>query len=1197
MESLASALDWRKLFNGTKEHALDFFPPEVLEGTATVKPPSAVFEEGIAEWSCVVVGQFIGSPPNFGSMQRIAEILWGKLSSVKDGSVVMIRVQAPWFPKFCTQCNIFGHQTQSCVENTKAKGKTKDNLIWTRKENSNPGFLEKSDKTVNVVANSAAHCGEVPKLSSSELKVGDAEELSVHALEERIGDTMQVIIEDNTGFSQDLVKVVSDVTGKNLQHSVDQVGEGLSGVAVEKSLPSVDLENTSCGEFHSLQDSLAQKKKTRRKKMINTGSSSKMDSLIEGGVIDGNKKTRATSLGVAMLLNEIKSKKKEHFVKAKEIGNLANNYEFSDGGRLWLLWKRGLPFSVLKGCDQAISIIGDVVGYRMVIIVVYGSNNSLVMRGLWAHLKSLESDVGSSSWVIGGDFNIFSSAQESYDFGGLGMYKNSDIDDFKECLVDLELQDHPYIGPLFTWSNKQENSFLARKLDRVLINPQWLFEFTDSAMEFKAQGVSDHCPGVIWTQKKAQVHKPKSFKFFNCWTANENFLRVVKDSWQEQYGGNTMQLLFNKLKRLKPLLKELNSSYFSDISSIVAIKRAELESIQLFNLVHVDQKRLEEESKLRYDLVALEDAESEFYKQRAKVHWLQEVDLNTRVFHQRVEANKKRNTIKVIKDDGGIYHESFENMAAVLEKFFKDLIRTADSSVKGCSAEWLKSFLTYSLPAGAADVLTAGITNAEIRVALFRQGNNKSPGSDGYTSWFFKAAWEIICNDFFNAVRYFFQTSTLLPAFNVTVLFLAPKSLNACMAKDFRPISYCSVIYKTITIILAFRLALFFPDMISPNQSAFFKGRNIADNTLLAQEIVRGYSRKNLSPRCTIKIDLQKAFDSIWCKGVRQGDPLSPYLFVIVMNVLSALLNTATMNYVFIFHHKCKRIPLTHLCFADDLLLFCHGSLDAILGVISTLEKFYELSGLKLNALKTELFACGVARNELDLIQSATGFRIGQLHVRYLGLPLVTRKLTSKDCSALLVKIKGVMRDIEKICLRFFWKDSDTSARGDRVSCNQGSLWIAWVKTYCFKSVHYREVNSKSHFSWIIYKLIKMREEARRFFSLMANLSQIKGRWIWDNIIEMREKVEWHRLIWFPAHVLKFSMVAWIVLLDRLPTKDRLGHFGIVTDNLCGLCEANQETRNHLFLECSYACEVWRVIMLTCGLHHQMPRCWDDAIR
>ncbi|XP_039001543.1 uncharacterized protein LOC120127787 [Hibiscus syriacus] len=175
---------------------------------------------------------------------------------------------------------------------------------------------------------------------------------------------------------------------------------------------------------------------------------------------------------------------------------------------------------------------------------------------------------------------------------------------------------------------------------------------------------------------------------------------------------------------------------------------------------------------------------------------------------------------------------------------------------------------------------------------------------------------------------------------------------------------------------------------------------------------------------------------------MRQGDPLSPYLFVIVMNVLSSLLDAAAKNSVFRFHPKCKRIPLTHLCFADDLLLFCHGSLDTMLGVVSTLEKFYELYGLKLNASKTELFACGVAWDELELIQRTTSFRIGHLPVRLFILP------------------KGVIRYIEKLCLRFFWKGIDTLARGARVSWNQvctlkseGGLRLRkladWSKAYC----------------------------------------------------------------------------------------------------------------------------------------------------
>ncbi|XP_039066047.1 uncharacterized protein LOC120211619 [Hibiscus syriacus] len=756
------------------------------------------------------------------------------------------------------------------------------------------------------------------------------------------------------------------------------------------------------------------------------------------------------------------------------------------------------------------------------------------------------------------------------------------MEEFKDCLEDLEVQDHPFVGPLFTWSNKQDDSYLARKLDRILTNSQWLLDFPDSYVEFKAPGVSDHCPGLIWTQNEAQI-------------------------------------LFNKMKRLKPILKELNRNLFSDISVRVAAKRAELESVQLSILSGSLQFGVEDEKKIRVDLVDLEVAELDFYKHRAKIHWLQEGDMSTKFFHQRVESKKKRNTIRVIRSENGQCFESFDGMAAELVDFYSKLIGVVDPMVQDCSPECLKELLSYALPAGAERVLVGEVSDNEVKEALFRQGKDKSPGPDGFTSWFFKVAWGIVHSDFLNVV----------------------------------------------------------------SQSAFVKGRSITDNTLLAQEIVKGYSRMNLSPRCAIKIDLQKAFDSIswnfllnvlramglparfcgWIetcvttlrysialndslvgyfkgpRGVRQGDPLSPYLFVIVMNVLSRLLDVAARNGIFRFHPRCKRISLTHICFGDDLLLFCHGSMDSVLGVTSILEKFYHLSGLNLNALKIELYVCGINGGELEQIQAATGFRTGLLPIRYLGVPLVTRKLSRKDYAALLERIKdklrqlvlskGVIHDIERLCMRFFWKGNDFPAHGERVSWNQicsiksegglglksltcwnkiccfmlvrnilageGSLWVAWIKAYCFKLDDYWNVVNKPHFSWILRKLIKLREEVRGLFPASGSWLQIKGDWIWNSIRDRKSKVTWHRVIWFPTHIPKFSLITWMAVLDRLPTRERLCRFAVLTDASCGLCGTVLESRSHLFIDCSFSREVWNVLLQLCGLRMQWLS-WDHSL-
>ena len=120
------------------------------------------------------------------------------------------------------------------------------------------------------------------------------------------------------------------------------------------------------------------------------------------------------------------------------------------------------------------------------------------------------------------------------------------------------------------------------------------------------------------------------------------------------------------------------------------------------------------------------------------------------------------------------------------------------------------------------------------------------------------------------------------------------------------------------------------------------------------------------------------------------------------MNVLSNLLDTTAAHGIFKFHPKCKKISLMHLCFADDLFSFTKGELDSIVGVQKVLELFYTYFGLRLNCEKSELFSTGIQREELESIHQTIGFKIGALPVRYLGVPLITKRLMAKDCEPLV---------------------------------------------------------------------------------------------------------------------------------------------------------------------------------------------------
>lgn len=175
---------------------------------------------------------------------------------------------------------------------------------------------------------------------------------------------------------------------------------------------------------------------------------------------------------------------------------------------------------------------------------------------------------------------------------------------------------------------------------------------------------------------------------------------------------------------------------------------------------------------------------------------------------------------------------SFQEISDEAIKFFKSLLGEVDSNVTGCSLEVLQG-LVSSISDEDSLSLCSYITEEEVNKSMFEIGSEMAHGPDGYTALFFKASWSIGGADVTAVVLDYFESSSLLPAFNSTSLVLVLKKKNLHTIVDFKPIACCSIIYKCITNILSTRLQHFMPNLVSRNQCAFVKGRSISDNILL----------------------------------------------------------------------------------------------------------------------------------------------------------------------------------------------------------------------------------------------------------------------------------------------------------------------------------------------------------------------------
>ncbi|KAG8389002.1 hypothetical protein BUALT_Bualt02G0184100 [Buddleja alternifolia] len=341
---------------------------------------------------------------------------------------------------------------------------------------------------------------------------------------------------------------------------------------------------------------------------------------------------------------------------------------------------------------------------------------------------------------------------------------------------------------------------------------------------------------------------------------------------------------------------------------------------------------------------------------------------------------------------------------------------------------------------------------------------NKTPGPDGMSPLFYKTYWDIVGIDVVKAVTHFFETGHLLKAMNHTFITLIPKSDKANKVEQFRPISLCNVSYKIISKIIAQRIKPLLDSLISPNQLAFVPGRNISDNSIITHEIMHSInSHSGKIGLMAIKIDMAKAYDRVewpllldillkfgfhqtfvnWIKtcisttsfstlvdgspfgffhptrGIRQGDPLSPYLFLLYFDLFSRLIHRAETSSAFNGIKISRGSPsISHVMYADDLLIFGKTDEHNVDGIAEVIEGYERWSGQLVSKEKTVVhFSKKVSRQVRNLVCMQLGFRECNHKIKHLGLPFCKPATRSSDFNELIDRVDKKLAGWKAKCL------------------------------------------------------------------------------------------------------------------------------------------------------------------------------------